>query len=267
MKGTASVPSFSFQGSNKTGWYLSNTNEMSAAINGVQYVTINSSGAISNATWNGTAVSATYGGTGQTTYTTGDILYASATNTISKLPAGTNGYFLGLSGGLPAWLPVGAPGSVASFSGGTTGLTPNTPTIGAIVLSGTLGAANGGTGLTSYTTGDILYATSSSAVGTLADVAVGNVLLSGGVGAAPAYGKVDLTIAVSGILPFANGGTGLSSTPANGQIDIGNGAGFTRATLTAGSGISITNGAGSVTIASTNTGTASRSFSYFVGQL
>lgn len=38
------------------------------------------------------------------------------------------------------------------------------------------------------------------------------------------------------------------TTPTNGQIDIGNGTGFTRTTLTAGSNISITNGAGSITI-------------------
>lgn len=52
----------------------------------------------------------------------------------------------------------------------------------------------------------------------------------------------------SGILTPAGGGTGLATTPANGQIDIGNGTGFTRATLTAGTNISITNAAGSVTI-------------------
>jgi hypothetical protein len=51
----------------------------------------------------------------------------------------------------------------------------------------------------------------------------------------------------------ANGGTGLSSTPANGELDIGNGTGFTRTTLTAGTGISISNGAGSITIASSVT--------------
>ncbi len=55
--------------------------------------------------------------------------------------------------------------------------------------------------------------------------------------------------AVTGALGVANGGTGLATTPANGQIDIGNGTGFTRATLTAGTGVSITNGAGSITIA------------------
>jgi len=50
------------------------------------------------------------------------------------------------------------------------------------------------------------------------------------------------------------GGTGLTSTPSNGQIDIGNGTGFTRTTLTAGSGVSITNGSGSITIGLTGTG-------------
>jgi hypothetical protein len=38
---------------------------------------------------------------------------------------------------------------VLSFSGGTTGLTPNTATTGAITLAGTLAVANGGTGVTS----------------------------------------------------------------------------------------------------------------------
>jgi len=63
-----------------------------------------------------------------------------------------------------------------------------------------------------------------------------------------------LTTGVTGTLPVANGGTGLTTTPANGALDIGNGTGFTRGTLTAGTGISITNGAGSISIASTLSG-------------
>lgn len=55
----------------------------------------------------------------------------------------------------------------------------------------------------------------------------------------------------TGTVPISQGGTGLTSTPVNGAIDIGNGTGFTRTTLTAGSNISITNGAGSITIAAT----------------
>lgn len=59
---------------------------------------------------------------------------------------------------------------------------------------------------------------------------------------------------VTGTVAIANGGTGLTSTPANGQLDIGNGSGFTRATLTAGSNITITNTPGAITIASTASG-------------
>jgi len=67
------------------------------------------------------------------------------------------------------------------------------------------------------TTGDLLYASAANTIARLADVATGNVLLSGGVGAAPAYGKVALTTHVSGVLPVANGGTALS-TFAQGDI-------------------------------------------------
>ena len=57
-------------------------------------------------------------------------------------------------------------------------------------LTGTLAAANGGTGIASYTIGDLLYASGATALAKLADVATGNVLLAGGVGVAPAYGQV-----------------------------------------------------------------------------
>jgi hypothetical protein len=41
--------------------------------------------------------------------------------------------------------------TLTTFSGGTTGLTPNTPTSGAVVLAGTLAATNGGTGQATLT--------------------------------------------------------------------------------------------------------------------
>lgn len=50
-------------------------------------------------------------------------------------------------------------------------------------------------------------------------------------------------------IDVAYGGTGLTATPANGQLPIGNGTGYTLATLTAGSNITITEGSGSITIA------------------
>lgn len=51
------------------------------------------------------------------------------------------------------------------------------------------------------------------------------------------------------VIQPVNGGTGLSATPTNGQLLIGNAAGYTLNTLTAGAGISITNGAGTITLA------------------
>ena len=54
---------------------------------------------------------------------------------------------------------------------------------------------------------------------------------------------------VTGTVAVANGGTGLTTTTANGALDIGNGTGFTRATLTAGTGITVTNASGAITIA------------------
>jgi hypothetical protein len=48
-------------------------------------------------------VAATSGGTGQSTLTTGDTLYASATNTISKLGIGSTGQVLTVAGGVPTW--------------------------------------------------------------------------------------------------------------------------------------------------------------------
>lgn len=109
------------------------------------------------------ALGATYGGTAQTSYATGDILYASGTNTLAKLSAGTNGYVLTMVGGVPAW--SASSGGVSSFSAGTTGLTPSTATTGAITLAGTLVVSNGGTGLTSLTAGFIPYGAGTSALG------------------------------------------------------------------------------------------------------
>lgn len=63
-----------------------------------------------------------------------------------------------------------------------------------------------------------------------------------------------LTTGVTGTLPIGNGGTGVTGTPTNGQLLIGNGSGYSLATLTAGTNVTITNSAGGITIASTGSG-------------
>ena len=80
-------------------------------------------------------------------------------------------------------------------------------------------ATAGGTGLTSFAVGDLIYADTTTTLAKLADVVTGNALISGGVGVAPSYGKIGLTTHVSGTLPTANGGTGLTGfTAANNAI-------------------------------------------------
>jgi hypothetical protein len=122
-------------------------------------------------------VAATNGGTGTATVTTGDLLYGSAANTWSKLAAGA-GYrplVMNAGGTNVEW------NALALNQSGT--------------VSGALPATNGGTGLSSYTLGDIVY---SSAANTLAALA-GNTTTTkkfltqtgtGSVSAAPAWGTI-----------------------------------------------------------------------------
>jgi hypothetical protein len=144
--------------------------------------------AITNATWNGTTIATGYGGTGLTTfsaannalYSTGastltagtlpvaaggsgavtftanGVLYGNGTSPLGVTAAGVTGEVLvGNTGGAPSWATLSS-STVSSFSAGTTGFTPNSATTGAVTLAGTLNVANGGTGQTTYTDGQLL---------------------------------------------------------------------------------------------------------------
>jgi len=90
------------------------------------------------------------GGTGQTSYATGDMIYASAPNTLAKRSAGSAGQFLTMSGGVPVW----------------TALTET----------------NGGTGQSTYATGDMIYSPAANTLGKLPAGSANQVLtMSGGV--------------------------------------------------------------------------------------
>ena len=165
------------------------------------------------------------GGTGAATLTANGIVYGNGTSAVGVTAAGTTGQaLLANSGNAPTW------GAVNLVS----------------TVTGTLQATNGGTGFNSYAVGDILTADTTSSFVRLPDVAIGNVLLSGGSGVQPLYGKVGLTTHVSGTLPVSNGGTG--ATTLTGYV-YGNGTGAFTAALTI-PNAGLTNS--SLTIGSTN---------------
>ncbi len=161
----------------------------------VGQTSITTVGTIATGTWNGTAIGPTFGGTGLNTYTTGDILYASASNTLSKLAAGTNTFVLTMAAGIPSWAAPAA-GGVSSVSGTTNRITVS-PTTGATVVdiaatyvgqssittlgtvatgtwNGTaVGVTFGGTGLNAVAIGDILYASNTNVISRLATAADG----------------------------------------------------------------------------------------------
>lgn len=78
-------------------------------------------------------------------------------------------------------------------------------------VTGTVLPNKGGTGIITYTIGDLLYASAATTISKLAAVATGKVLLSAGVATAPVWGSVDLDTHTTGILSVQKGGTGISS--------------------------------------------------------
>jgi hypothetical protein len=185
-----------------------------------------------------------------------------------------------ISGTYPSFTITSTAGTVTSVDGSSTlsGVTLSGGPItssGRLTIAGTLGISSGGTAIgTTPTNGQVLVGNGTGY--TLATISAGsNITITNGTGsitiAATASGgtvtSVDGSSTVSGFtlsggpitssgrltlggtLGISNGGTGLGTTPTNGQLDIGNGVGFTRTALTAGTGVTITNGTGSITIA------------------
>jgi hypothetical protein len=109
------------------------------------------------------------GGTGLTSYTAGDLPYYAAGTALSKLGIGTIGQILTSTGSAPQWSTLSGV-AVTTISFGTTGLTPNSATSGAVTVAGTLVVGNGGTGLTSLTVGRIPFGDGTNPFGNSANL-------------------------------------------------------------------------------------------------
>lgn len=139
------------------------------------------------------AVTAAQGGTGIASYAVGDLLYASASTTLSKLAGVATGNAL-ISGGVttaPSW--------------GKIGLTTH--------VSGTLAEGNGGTNQSTYTQGDLLYASASNTLSKLAkDANATRYLSNTGTTNNPAWAQINLANGVTGNLAVTNLNSGTSAS-------------------------------------------------------
>ena len=92
---------------------------------------------------------------------------------------------------------------------GSTGSTITVPTGQTFTVTDGIGVAGGGTGLTGFTAGDVLYATGTTTLAKLAKGTAEQVLAMNSGATAPDWGSVDLTVLPT--ITVAKGGTNLSS--------------------------------------------------------
>jgi hypothetical protein len=152
------------------------------------------------------------GGTGLITGTSGGVLYFSAATTLASSAALAQNQLVlgGGAGAAPATL--GTLGTTATVLHGNAAGAPSFAQVNlTTTVTGTLPAANGGTGQASYAVGDLLYASGATTLSKLAAVAVGQVIISQGVTTAPVWSGAP-TLTTSLTTPLLIGGTAAGST-------------------------------------------------------
>jgi len=197
-------------------------------------------------------VSETSVGTGFTSYTVGDILYANSINSLSKLSVSDDGYVLTLYGGIPSWQEATSGTNnhnlLINLQGGQADgyyhLTPAQHTWVSDGYSTGWTETYGGTGQTTYTTGDILYADGSNSLTKLGIGSSDQVLkISGGV---PTWQTLDGGSIVETAIQNVAGGTGALAnvTPSSGNYNTAFGYNAGNAITTGDNNVFIGNNAG-----------------------
>lgn len=138
-------------------------------------------GTITSGTWSGTTISVAKGGTNLTSYTAGDILYATGATTLAKLGIGSPGEVLFVSGSnLPDWDSVSVNQTLDYAWTGVHNFVGSATYIKALTASTTLTLSNGGAGYsiifpaTQSTASSTVFAQNGS--GTYANQQLGGVL-------------------------------------------------------------------------------------------
>jgi hypothetical protein len=164
-------------------------------------------------------------------------------------------------------------GDVVEFIAFTTGSVIQLPINLTSEVTGVLPVANGGTNastasitsfnnITGYTASGATGTTSTNLVFSTSPTLVTPILgtpqsgnFSTGTFTWPTFNQNTSGTAagLSATLAVSSGGTGITTTPSNGFLPIGNGTNYTAAALTAGAGVGITNASGSITVAATGT--------------
>ncbi|MCX6104235.1 MAG: hypothetical protein NTY08_00160, partial [Proteobacteria bacterium] len=186
--------------------------------------------------------------------------YASFSSKLSGVGAGTGVSVSTISGtatvslssvgnaGTYAKVTTNAQGQVVAGDSLSAGDIPNLDA--GKITTGQLPLANGGTGVSAFTNNGVVIGSSSALSSTAAGVQY-NVFVAGS-GGQPGFGQVNLgsSSAVSGVLPTANGGVGISSTPTSGQILVGNGTGYSLGSVSQGAtqGVSVTSSGSGVVL-------------------
>ncbi len=163
----------------------------------------------------GTALPATSGGTGQSSFAVGDLLYASTTTAISKLTVGATNAVLTVAAGIPSWvttLGVASGGTgAATFSAGAylkgNGVSAIAAQVGIPaedITSGTVATAR----LASGTANNSTYLRGDQTWASISTTDVLNVIANASVGAIGTYAFLN-PLATATIAP---GGTALGSS-------------------------------------------------------
>jgi len=152
-------------------------------------------------------------GSSTVTPTNGGVQYGTG-SALALTAAGSSGQILRSNGAAaPTWADLSSLG-VNTISFGSTGLTPSTATSGAVTVAGTLITSNGGTGLSSYTAGDMVYYSTGTTLTKLAVGAANRVMTSSG--SAPQW--VD---SLTGLSSVSSTAFTENSYPVVSQSDIG----------------------------------------------